>query len=163
MTYIRPSIIVDIDGTIANCEHRLHHIENFSSDTEATFEADWDAFYSNCDLDDPIGPVVQLVKSLCDRDYCVILITGRSGKYREQTEQWLRAHEIPFDLLLMRKDGDHTSDDVIKRAWWRLIKSGQVSLPEAALPNLVIEDRKRVVEMWREEGLICLQCAKGDF
>jgi hypothetical protein len=27
----------------------------------------------------------------------------------------------------------------------------------------VVEDRSRVVEMWRSEGLTCLQCAHGDF
>jgi hypothetical protein len=26
----------------------------------------------------------------------------------------------------------------------------------------VVEDRSRVVEMWRAEGLVCLQCAPGD-
>jgi hypothetical protein len=28
---------------------------------------------------------------------------------------------------------------------------------------LVVEDRTRVVQMWREEGLVCLQCAPGEF
>jgi hypothetical protein len=27
----------------------------------------------------------------------------------------------------------------------------------------VVEDRNRVVEMWRKEGLVCLQCAPGEF
>jgi len=27
----------------------------------------------------------------------------------------------------------------------------------------VVEDRTRVVQMWREEGLVCLQCAPGEF
>jgi hypothetical protein len=27
----------------------------------------------------------------------------------------------------------------------------------------VVEDRNRVVEMWRSEGLVCLQCAPGEF
>ena len=27
----------------------------------------------------------------------------------------------------------------------------------------VVEDRSRVVEMWRSEGLACLQCAPGEF
>jgi hypothetical protein len=28
---------------------------------------------------------------------------------------------------------------------------------------IVVEDRNRVVQMWREEGLVCLQCAPGEF
>jgi hypothetical protein len=27
----------------------------------------------------------------------------------------------------------------------------------------VVADRSRVVEMWRSEGLVCLQCAPGEF
>jgi hypothetical protein len=27
----------------------------------------------------------------------------------------------------------------------------------------VVEDRSGVVEMWRSEGLVCLQCAPGEF
>jgi hypothetical protein len=27
----------------------------------------------------------------------------------------------------------------------------------------VVEDRSRVVKMWRSEGLVCLQCAPGEF
>jgi len=30
-------------------------------------------------------------------------------------------------------------------------------------PILVVEDRASVVSMWRSEGLICLQCAPGEF
>ncbi len=28
---------------------------------------------------------------------------------------------------------------------------------------LAIADRQQVVDMWREQGLVCLQCDKGDF
>jgi hypothetical protein len=27
----------------------------------------------------------------------------------------------------------------------------------------VVDDRRRIVEMWRSEGLVCLQCAPGEF
>lgn len=163
MSYVRPSIIVDIDGTLANCSHRLHHIRNFESDKEATFKADWDAFYQDCMDDSPIKPTVRLVKSLADRDYCIILVTGRSGKYRNQTELWLEGHDIPYDLLLMRGHGDHTPDRDIKRAWLEMIRGGQIALPNAEFPTIALEDRKRVVDMWREEGLVCYQVDEGDF
>ena len=26
-----------------------------------------------------------------------------------------------------------------------------------------IDDRQQVVDLWRDEGLVCLQCAKGDY
>lgn len=159
---MKDSIIVDIDGTIANCSHRLHHIKGMS-DEAATFEADWDAFYADCMDDTAIEPVCDLVRSLIEQDWVIILMTGRSDLYREETERWLAMHDIWYDMLLMRKHGDHTDDEKIKRVWYRMLKRGQISLRGMDVPKLAIEDRKRVVEMWREEGLVCLQCAKGEF
>lgn len=160
---MRSSIIVDIDGTLANCEHRVHHIQGFADDKEATFKADWDAFYKDCMDDIAIVPVCDLVRSLVDDNWAIILMTGRSDHYRKETEKWLSVYDIQYDVLLMRKHGDHTDDLQIKRAWYRMLQKGQISLGGVKIPMLVIEDRKQVVEMWREEGLICLQCAKGDF
>ena len=159
---MRPSIIVDIDGTLADCSHRVHHIQNFTNDKESTFKADWDAFYADCFQDKPITGTVNLVKRLSST-YCIILVTGRSGKYRGPTEGWLEKFAIPFDLMLMRKHGDHTTDYKIKKDWLDMIRGGQIALPNAEHPHIALEDRARVVKMWREEGLICYQVDEGDF
>ena len=66
-------IVVDIDGTIANGEHRVHHILQEPKD--------WDAYYSKCDGDKPIWPIVNLVKTL---DLCGHPIVFCSGR-REET------------------------------------------------------------------------------
>lgn len=162
--YKRPSVIVDIDGTLADCDHRLHHIRSDApTDEEMSKTTDWDAFYQNAAEDKPIIPIVSLVKSLYDRDWCIILMTGRSSEYRRQTETWLEDNEINYHALFMRKPRDHTKDVDIKRAWYRMLKHGQISFPYADCPELAIEDRKRCIEMWRQEGLVALQCAKGDF
>lgn len=158
----RQSIIVDIDGTLANCEHRVHHIQGMS-DAKATFKADWDAFYENCGRDEPIQPIIDMVRGLVDADWAIILMTGRSDKYRKQTEAWLETHDIFYDIMLMRKHGDHTDDWKIKREWLGMLHSGRLSLRGVEPPWIAIEDRTRVVEMWRSEGLICFQCATGDF
>lgn len=158
----KPSIIVDIDGTLADCEHRVHHIQGMS-DEKATFKADWDAFYENCAQDEPIQPTIDVVSGLAKAGWAIILMTGRSDKYRLQTEAWLDTYGIVYDMLLMRKHGDHTDDWKIKQEWLCMLHGGRLSLPGVEPPWVAIEDRSRVVEMWRSEGLICLQCAKGDF
>ena len=57
----------------------------------------------------------------------------------------------------MRVDGDHRPDYLVKReAIERLRANGWD-------PVLAIEDRRQVVDMYRAEGLICLQCAEGNF
>ena len=164
MTEPKPTIIVDIDGTIADCSARLHFITQFKDDKEATFKADWDAFYENCDKDDAIEPTCTLVRTLRSAGWGVILITGRSSLAREKTIEWLEGHKIPWDLILMRKHGDHTDDSELKRAWLHDMREGRIVLPKnISVPKIVLEDRSRVVKMWREEGLVALQCAEGDF
>jgi hypothetical protein len=57
----------------------------------------------------------------------------------------------------MRKTGDHRKDYVVKKEIHRkLIKPKYEVL-------FVLEDRNQAVNMWRQEGLTCLQVAPGDF
>ena len=57
----------------------------------------------------------------------------------------------------MRPHDDFRKDDVIKAEIYE----------KEILPYyhvlFVVEDRKSVVEMWREKGVVCLQCDWGDF
>jgi hypothetical protein len=57
--------------------------------------------------------------------------------------------------LLLRKDNDRRADGVVKREMLAAIDKSRILF--------VVEDRSRVVEMWRSEGLVCLQCAPGEF
>ena len=45
--------IFDIDGTLANCDHRLHHIQDKPKN--------WDLFYNGCMDDDVILPVAEML------------------------------------------------------------------------------------------------------
>jgi hypothetical protein len=57
----------------------------------------------------------------------------------------------------MRKQWDRRDDDIVK---FELLEQ----IYEAGYePVLVLEDRNRVVKMWRAAGLRCLQVADGDF
>ncbi len=156
------SIIVDIDGTIADCEARLHHIVG-DGDKEQTHKTNWAAFYENVHLDTPIQPTCDLVNSLAEAGWCIILITGRSDESREKTEKWLEDNDIIWNMLLMRATGDHTNDWELKKAWLHDLRVGRISLNGVEAPEIVIEDRARVITMWRNEGMIALQCAEGDF
>lgn len=143
-------IIVDIDGTLADCAHRLGHIQKRPKD--------WDAFFAAAPQDRPIGPVVELVKAMDRAGHKIIFCSGRPGEYLEPTSQWL--HKVfgwwPY-LLFMRQLGDRRDDQIVKRELLANIRAAGFD------PVLAIDDRSRVVKMWREEGLICAQIAEGDF
>ena len=57
----------------------------------------------------------------------------------------------------MRKSGDRRPDHVVKRELLRAIQG------DGFEPTMAIEDRVQVVDMWRGQGLICLQCGPGKF
>lgn len=59
--------------------------------------------------------------------------------------------------LHMRPDGDFRPDVEVKKEIYKREIEGQFKVLFA------VDDRASVVEMWRAQGLVCLQCAKGDF
>jgi uncharacterized HAD superfamily protein len=141
--------IVDIDGTIANTEHRIHYITNGHKD--------WKSWHANAHKDEPINEVVQILDLASSAGINIVLCTARDEKCREDTLNWLQYNDIPFDALYMRKLGDRRDDDIVK---FELLEQ----IYEAGYnPILVLEDRNRVVKMWRSAGLRCLQVADGDF
>lgn len=146
-------IIVDIDGTLADCQHRRHHIEKTPKD--------WDSFLSpkNIAKDSVIKPIARLVTMLQEH-HRVIYVSGRKEAVRDCTVTWLRKHGLwfyPFELF-MRPTGDRRPDFEVKRDILH-----EVIYPLNYKPILVLDDRSSVVEMWRSEKLTCLQVADGDF
>jgi FMN phosphatase YigB (HAD superfamily) len=143
-------VIFDIDGTLANVEKRVHHI---NGDTR-----DWRSFFESMHTDSPIEPVVTLYQKLWDHtDYELYLLTGRPEKYREKTLKWCEEHNIEVNRLLMRPAYDPREDHVIKEDILHQIRE------EGHNVAFVVEDRNSVVAMWRRNGVLCLQCAEGDF
>lgn len=136
------SILVDIDGTIADNSHRQHFV--------AGVEKDWPRFFAAMRDDQVIYPVANMVNNLF-RTNSIILCTGRPAEYRVATISWLHRNLIPFTELYMRKSGDHRPDHLVKRELYDQI------LADGYNPKIVIDDRTSVVKMWRELGLVCLQ------
>ena len=147
--------IFDIDGTLADCTHRIHLITGESRN--------WDAFYDACDKDTPIAPVIQVLNALHIQGQRIIFVTGRTDTVREKTEKWLetwtavRSYDIRYNLV-MRAVGDHRHDHTIKEQWLHALPDR-----DRRLVACVFEDRQQVVDMWRRNGLRCFQVATGDF
>jgi hypothetical protein len=143
------AVIVDIDGTICDVEHRRHHL--------TAKPKNWKAFNAAMHLDTPRSDIVDLVNILHAAGNAIVLCSGREDVYRERTEDWLTRHAVPRHALYMRAPRDYRDDGIVKSELLdRIIADGYE-------PWLAIDDRDRVVKMWRERGLTCLQCAPGDF
>lgn len=146
-------IIVDIDGTLADCTHRLRHIQSEPKD--------WNAFFEACGDDAPIHTVINMVRGLARvSPNRVVFCTGRPERTRHKTVAWL-SDWLDWDRaaidIYMRPDETHAPDNVVKRKILEKIRADGFN------PVLAIEDRQQVVDMWRSEGLVCAQVAVGDF
>lgn len=137
------SIIVDIDGTIADCSHRLKYLEENPKN--------WDGFFSYMHKDKPIQPIIRLIEKLQNHNFSLIFCTGRPERYRALTKEWLCDQDLDPRYLYMRNDTDFRPNHIIKSELLNLIYD------DGFLPLLVIDDQQSVVEMWRTRGLICLQ------
>lgn len=139
-------VIFDLDGTIADISHRTHFVRGGNKD--------WESFFAGCVADAPNAPVIAAFNAHLEAGHTVEIWSARSDIVRHETEAWLEmaAGIDPVYLTRMRSAGDNTPDVVLKRYWLN-------QLHGAERPDIVYDDRQRVVDMWREEGIACFQVA----
>lgn len=143
------AIIVDLDGTLCDVEHRVHHVH--------AKPKNWHAFNSAMDEDKSYFWCLELIAAMKARGYKILFVTGRDENFRSNTEAWLKKHQVEYDALHMRKAQDFREDsDIKEEIYKKMIEPNTQVL-------FVVDDRKSVVERWRTLGLTCLQCAPGDF
>lgn len=139
--------LVDIDGTLADIEHRQHFVNGDKKD--------WPAFFAELHNDTPRNDVVALYNAL--KAFAMpVLMSGRGAEYRKETEQWLEKHNIvDYMALFMRGFNDYRADDIIKKELYDKYVTPYFDV------ELVIDDRPRVIRMWRNEGLHVIDVGKG--
>jgi len=142
-------ICFDIDGTLSDNSHRLHYLSEKPKN--------WTMFKSEMVNDPPIGPIRRIAHEMYFTGHDVIICTGRSEDSREVTELWLDAQAIRYEKLYMRKEGDYRSDDIIKK---ELLD--EIVADFGKKPNIVFDDRPRVVKMWRENGVFVADVYQGE-
>jgi predicted kinase len=131
-------VICDVDGTVALMNGRSPYD------------------YSKVGTDQPNMPVISAIAALMCH-YRIIFVSGRKHECRAATEAWLLEHLDTSGPLFMRADGDDRDDRIVKQEIYEREIKGKYNIA------FVVDDRKRVVEKWRELGLTCFQVAEGDF
>lgn len=137
--YKLPCYIFDIDGTIALVHDRSPY--------------DHSKVYN----DIPNEPIVNILSAIYQTNTKIVLLSGRDSVCREETERWLRHHNIPYNELYMRAEGDRRKDSIVKEELYRRHVEPQYNV------NAVFDDRNQVVDLWRRLGLVCLQVNYGFF
>ena len=148
-------VVVDLDGTVADCTHRLHFINGETKD--------WKGFYEACKDDKPIVSMIDMVRALNERYYYVIFLTGRSELARNVTQEWLQANNLwNYDDLIMRPLEDYRHDSVVKLEMLNNYIRTNLNDDKEAI-GFILEDRATVVKSFRDAGFKVLQVAEGDF
>ena len=145
----KQTIIFDVDGTIADVEHRRHFVNGNN---------DWDSFRKETVNDTPVQWVCDIAKRFIAQGDEVAFFGARNESERDITEKqisdWIGdGHKGVF----LRPDGDFTPDDVFKS------ELADKFIDMGGKIDLIFDDRQKVVDMWRDKGFTVVQVADGDF
>lgn len=147
-------VICDIDGTIADCTHRLIYAKGETKN--------WDTFFSLLHLDTPrMDVIMQVSKIARENNAQVLFVSARPEKYRAETMNWMfdsllgSGIETRFIGLIMRDSHDKRVDTEVKK-----------DILDKYLSKLsivkVFDDRPSVIRMWRENGLEVEDVGQGE-
>lgn len=152
----KPSaIICDLDGTLCNCEHRRHHV-NPNVKPEG-FKKNWKAFFAGIPDDTINSWCDDIIMAFAARNISTVFCSGRDDNQRKMTLEWLARHCYAHFPLYMRNRQDSRQDSIVKEIIL------DFELLTRYKPYFMIDDRSKVVQMWRRRGFVCLQCDNGDF
>ena len=136
----------DLDGTLADVRHRLHHV--------AHRPKNWDAFFAAAPDDPPLDTGVALARESA-RECEVVYVTGRPERCRADTLAWLRRHDLPDGRLTMRRSGDRRPARVAKLELLRRLARDRVVA-------VVVDDDDQVCDAYERAGFRVLRVTWAD-
>lgn len=148
---MKDAIIVDLDNTLCDTNYKIGLLEERPKKFKEFY-----ALIPN----DPINDWCLEIIERFAHSHKIIYVTGREGtkQIMEDTLAWLEAHDILDGTeIYFRKEKDYRHDIVVKKEIY------DAYIKDLYKVSFVLEDRKKVVDMWRSIGLTCLQCCEGDY
>jgi len=131
-------VIYDVDGTIINIEHRLKYLTQKP-------KTDWKRFLAEIGNDTCYEHIKEMVVEDFISGKTVCLVTARNEGQAPETIAQMQQFGVPYHYLFMRKKGDYRCDTIVKEEILRLLPKEKILY--------VVEDRPRVIDMWRQNGL----------
>lgn len=150
-----PIILVDVDGTLANCKWRSE--KYLSSEPK-----DWKGFFDHCLLDPVRQDVVDRVveernsyRNAYTTEPIICVITARPERCGKHTVQWLdNVTGLWYDYIFMpRRNDDHRPDTIVKQGLLKYLPTEKILA--------VFDDRPSVIRMWRDHGLRVIDVGDG--
>jgi len=136
------AVIFDIDGTLSNQKARIHY-----------FEKDFQKYMEHAIEDPPHQWAQVTIQALHAFGVSILLVSGRTENYRDLTDQWLTKHDIPYtELFLKQFRCERVKGPEFKK------KVYQEQIEPCYNVFCAVEDDSRLVEVYRELGVVCLDC-----
>ena len=151
---MKNTIIFDLDGTLALIDKRRE------LSTKPNGKIDFDKLHdpSLIKHDKPNWPVIKMAQLFAEQGFKIVIFSGRSDKTATATLSWLSQSKVPFNKLVMRPQNTmgFVPDEILKKD----MLDKHLDINDIFM---VVDDRQKVVDMWRSLGLICVQVADGNF
>lgn len=133
------AVIADLDGTLCDVSSIQHLVEGE--------DRDFHAFHASSADCPPSPEVVDAVRSAKREEAGVLIVTSREFIWRDLTLDWLAAHDIPYDELVMRIVGDYRADHIVKAEALDDLQKRGWNVTDAW------EDRDDIAELWASRGI----------
>lgn len=144
-------VVFDIDGTLADIEHRLDYVRSKPKN--------WKAFDAGIPNDKVNEPVAEVFFALRNDGHDIIFASGRNERSRDATVNWLNRKNfwcVDSSKLYMRKADDFRGDDIVKQEIL-----GQIIADYGRKPDMWFDDRPRVVKAIRSRGVFVFDVYQG--
>lgn len=136
-------IVCDLDGTLADCTHRLHHVKSTPKNWKAFFEGiPHDTVYEWCK------------ESITRASVPIIICTARPSEYGPASAEWLSRMCVPYQEMFMRQNGDHRADNIVKE----ILLEFEIKTRYNIL--MWLDDSPAVVKMLRDHNITVLDCGQ---
>lgn len=87
----------------------------------------------------------------------ICIVSGRHDFCGDDSCDWMEMHDAPFDHILMRYSGDNRSDAIVKQ---EILDELCAVIGKENIED-VTDDRPRVCDMWRSNGIKVRQVHGG--
>ena len=138
---MKPAILIDLDGTLAEVDHRTKD--------------------GKCDHtrieDDEYNQAVREIIGKFQDTHNIILFTARDSKWRDATKAWCWKKFIIFDKLLMKLPHHEGPNYLVKYQMYKEFIEGEYEVLFA------IDDNNKVVEMFRDIGITTFQIRNTEY
>jgi phosphoglycolate phosphatase-like HAD superfamily hydrolase len=141
--------VFDVDGVLADVEHRRHFIQG---------RRDWRAFFAAAGEDTPLATGIELARAARDQGLDLVYLSGRPEHVREVTVDWFAQFDVPPGELLLRPERDRSPATALKlRQLRRLTRDRRVVF--------FVDDDAEVVDAVRSAhpALVHGECVVADW